>query len=101
MNDVAITLSKRFYGRDNLVDIMTHYHLKLEPLVMAFEGFHDLEDDDGDEDEEDYRLSWVQANSDDEIDEPDDVSGANAKQESNMVHTYSVKRAAQNTMRCE
>ena len=38
---------------------MGRYHEKLVPLVRAFEGFRDLEDDDGDEDEEDYRLSWT------------------------------------------
>jgi hypothetical protein len=72
MDDVAIALSKDFDGNDNITEIMGRYHQKLEPLVKAFEGFHDLEDDDGDEDEEDYRLSWDElARSDDEIDEPD------------------------------
>ena len=50
-----------------MVDIMGRYHQKLEPLVDAFGGFHDLEDDD----EEDYRLSWDRASSDNEVDEPD------------------------------
>ena len=50
---------------------MGRYHQKVVPLVDAFEGFHDLEDDDGDEDEEDYRLSWDRESSDDEVDEPD------------------------------
>ncbi len=40
-------------------------------MVQNFEGFQDLEDDDGDEDEEHFRLSW-DVSSDDEIDEPDD-----------------------------
>ena len=71
--DVAITFSNDFIddGSESIVDIMGLYHQKLVPLVGAFEGFLDLEDDDGDEDEEDYRLSWVRACSDDEVDEPD------------------------------
>jgi hypothetical protein len=73
MNDVAVKLSKDFDGSENLVDVMGHYNLKLIPLVNAFEGFHDLEDNDGDEDEDDYRLSWNNmVNPDDEIEEPDD-----------------------------
>jgi hypothetical protein len=71
MDDVAIALSKDFDGNDNIIDIMGRYHQKLEPLVNAFQGFHDLEDDDGDEDEEEYRLSYNLASSHDEIDEPD------------------------------
>jgi hypothetical protein len=72
MDDVAIAHSKDFDGKDNITEIMGRYHQKLEPLVNAFESFHDLEDNDGDEDEEDYRLSWDElARSDDEIDEPD------------------------------
>ena len=70
--DVAIACSNDFIdGGESIVDIMGRYHQKLVPLVDAFEGFHDLEDDDGDEDEEDYRLSWDRASSDDEVDEPD------------------------------
>jgi hypothetical protein len=52
MDDVAIALSKDFDGHDNITEIMGRYHQKLEPLVNAFIGFHDLEDDDGDEDDE-------------------------------------------------
>ena len=70
--DVAITFSDDFIDEsESIVDIMGRYHQKLEPLVDAFKGFHDLEDDDGDEDEEDYRLSWDRMSSDDEVDEPD------------------------------
>lgn len=71
MDDVALAFSKDFDGNDNIVDIMGRYQQKLGPLVNAFQGFHDLEDDDGDEDEEDYRLSWDLASSYNEIDEPD------------------------------
>ena len=46
--------------------------LRPATVVEAFEGFHDLEDDDGDEDEEeDYRLSWDLPSSAEEVDEPD------------------------------
>ena len=70
--DVAIAFSNDFIdGSESIVDIMGRYHQKVVPLVDAFEGFHDLEDDDGDEDEEDYRLSWDRESSDDEVDEPD------------------------------
>mmetsp|Transcript_40331 Transcript_40331/g.97342 ORF Transcript_40331/g.97342 Transcript_40331/m.97342 type:complete len:286 (+) Transcript_40331:61-918(+) len=69
--DVGLVLSNDFGGGENIVDIMRRYHQKLVPLVNAFEGFHDLEDDDGDEDEDNYRLSWEQDSSDDEIEEPD------------------------------
>lgn len=70
--DVAIAFSRDFDGSENFIDIMGRYHQKLVPLVDAFDGFHDLEeDDDGDEDEENYRLSLDRASSDDEIDEPD------------------------------
>lgn len=68
--DVALAFSREFDGRDNVVEIMANYERKLEPLVEAFEGFHDLEDDDGDEDEEDYRLSWGNSSVED-VDEPD------------------------------
>jgi hypothetical protein len=71
MDDVAIALSTNFQGTENIVHIMGRYKQKLLPLVDAFEGFHDLEDDDGDEDEEEYRLSWDISNSDDDVDEPD------------------------------
>ena len=63
-----------FDGDDNIVHILGNYHRKLVPLVlgMCLGGFRDLEDNDGDEDEEDFRLSWDTASSDDEmIDEPD------------------------------
>lgn len=69
--DVALALSDSYNGNDNILHIMGRYHQKLVPMVQAFEGFHDLEDDDGDEDEEDYRLSWDPSSSD-EVDEPDD-----------------------------
>ena len=69
--DVALALSDSYDGNENITLIMGRYHQKLVPLVQAFEGFHDLEDDDGDEDEEDYRLSWDPSSSD-EVDEPDD-----------------------------
>jgi hypothetical protein len=49
---------------------MGRYKQEALPLVNAFEGFHDLEDDDGDEDEEEYRLSWDISSSDDDVDEP-------------------------------
>ena len=70
LGDVALALAKEYDGRDNVVEIMANYERKLETLVDAFEGFHDLEDDDGDEDEEEYRLSWDTI-SDDDVDEPD------------------------------
>jgi len=71
MDDVAIALSKDFDGNDNIIEIMGRYHQKLEPMVNAFEGFHDLEDDGGEDEEEDYRLSWDLATSVDKIDEAD------------------------------
>jgi len=70
-DDVALAFSKQFSGNDNVIHILGRYHQKLALLVEEFEGFHDLEDDDGDEDEEDFRLSWDMF-SGDEIDEPDD-----------------------------
>ena len=69
--DVAVALSKSFDGNENIIDIMGACQEKLVPLVDSFEGFHDLEDNDGDEDEEEYRLSWEQSSSDDEVEEPD------------------------------
>jgi len=69
--DVAIAFSKEYDGTDNMLRVIARYAAKLEPLVEAFEGFHDLEDDDGDEDEEEYRLSW-DINSEDDVDELDD-----------------------------
>lgn len=73
--DLGIALAKNYTVQDeNILIIMSHYEQKLEPLVSAFEGFDDLEDDDGDGagDDEDYRCSWDKGSSDDEIDEPDD-----------------------------
>lgn len=70
-SDVALAIHQDFDGSDNIVHIMGNYHRKLVPLVRAFAGFHDLEDDDGDEDEEDFRVSFDVPSSDDEIDEPD------------------------------
>ena len=70
-DDVALAFSKQFTGNDNVIHILGRYQQKLAPLVEEFEGFHDLEDDDGGEDEEDVRLSW-DISSGDEIDEPDD-----------------------------
>lgn len=37
---------------------MARYTAKLELLVEAFEVFHDLEDNHGNKDEEEYHLSW-------------------------------------------
>jgi hypothetical protein len=72
MDDVGIALSTNFQeGPENIVHIMARYKQKLMSLVDAFEGFHDLEDDDGDEDEEEYRLAWDISSSDDDVDEPD------------------------------
>jgi hypothetical protein len=75
--DLGIALSKNYNVQDvNILTIMSKYERKLEPLVSAFGGFEDLEDDDGDDDlagdDEDYRCSWDKGSSDDEIDEPDD-----------------------------
>lgn len=50
---------------------MGRYKQKILPLVDAFDGFRDIEDDDGDEDEEEYPLSWNVSSSDDDVDEPD------------------------------
>ena len=72
INDVALALSEDFDGTENIIHIMGRYIQKLVPLVEAFEVFHDLEDNDGDEDEEEYRLSWDLAGSDDDIEELDD-----------------------------
>jgi hypothetical protein len=71
--DVALALSNDYTGtsNENILMIMGRYERKLAPMVQNFEGFQDLEDDDGDEDEEHFRLSW-DVSSDDEIDEPDD-----------------------------
>ena len=70
--DISVMFSNNFVDHgESIVGIMGRYHQKLEPLVEAFEGFHDLEDDDGDEDEEFYRLSWDRNSSDDEIEELD------------------------------
>ena len=69
--DVAVSFSQDYDGTDNILRVMARYTAKLEPLIEAFEGFHDLEDDDGDEDEEEYRLSW-DINSEDDVDELDD-----------------------------
>lgn len=72
MDDVSLCLSKDINRADNMVDIIARYHRKIEPLVNQFEGFGDLEDNDGDEDEKDYRLSWDHhASSDNKIDELD------------------------------
>jgi hypothetical protein len=49
---------------------MGQYEQKLTPMVEEFNGFHDLEDGDGDEDEDDYRLAWDDSE-DDDIDEID------------------------------
>ncbi|KAL7555522.1 hypothetical protein ACA910_020311 [Epithemia clementina (nom. ined.)] len=70
--DVAIAFSQEYDGTDNIRRVMARYTAKLEPLVGAFEGFYDLEDDDGDEDEEEYRLSWDISSEDDDVDELDD-----------------------------
>lgn len=70
LGDVALAFAREYDGSDNVVEIMANYERKLEPLVEAFEGFHDLEDDDGDEDEEEYRLSW-DTSSEGTVDEPD------------------------------
>jgi hypothetical protein len=64
-------LSNRYDGNGNIIRIMGRYYQKLVRLVEAFEGFHDLEDDDGDEVEEDYRLSLDHSRSDEKVDEPD------------------------------
>ena len=70
--DISVMFSGNFVDHsESIVGIMGQYHRKLEPLVEAFEGFHDLEDNDGDEDEEDYHLSWGRNSSDEEIDELD------------------------------
>ena len=58
---------ERMTDATSVIEIMANYERKLEPLVEAFEGFRDLE---GDEDEEEYRLSW-DPSSDDDVDEPD------------------------------
>ena len=71
MDDVGIALFTNFQGTENIVHIMGWYKQKLRPLLDAFEGFHDLEDDNGDEDEEEYRLSWNISSYDDDVDEPD------------------------------
>lgn len=72
MDDVSLCLSKDINRADNMVDIIARYHRKIEPLVNQFEGFGDLEDNDGDEDEKDYQLSWDHhASSDNKIDELD------------------------------
>ena len=57
LGDVAIALSRDFDGCQNILDIMAQYERKMAPLVAAFDRFHDLEDDDGDGNEEEYRLS--------------------------------------------
>jgi hypothetical protein len=73
INDVALALSEDFDGTENIIHILGRYIQKIVPLVEAFEGFHDLEDNDGDEDEEEYRLSWDLAGSpDDDIEDLDD-----------------------------
>jgi hypothetical protein len=71
MDDVGIALSTDFRDGEILSILWVDTNKKLLPLVNAFEGFHDLEDDDGDEDEEEYRLSWDISSSDDDVDEPD------------------------------
>lgn len=71
MGDVGIALLANFEGTENIVHIMDRYKQKLLPLADAFEGFHDLEDDDGNEDEEECRLSWEISSSDNDVDEPD------------------------------
>jgi hypothetical protein len=57
--DVALALSNGYTGTssENIILIMRRYEQKLAPMVRDFAGFMDLEDDDGDEDEEDYRLT--------------------------------------------
>eukprot|EP00977_Amphora_coffeiformis_P002355 scaffold443_cov177-Amphora_coffeaeformis.AAC.2 len=69
--DVAVAFAQEYDGTDNLRRVMARYTSKLEPLVEAFEGFHDLEDGDGDEDEEEYHLSW-DVSSEDNVDELSD-----------------------------
>jgi hypothetical protein len=56
MGDVALAIDRSFNGND-IVPIMGQYEQKLRPMVEEFDGFHYLEDDDGDEDENDYRLA--------------------------------------------
>jgi hypothetical protein len=72
MDDVALAVSKDIGETENIIAIMRAYHQKLVRLVSTFESWSDLEDHDSDADEEEYRLSWDQASSDNEIEEPDD-----------------------------